>query len=318
MLQPGKINRLPIVEIVSEGCYFDTSIAVGANNSVWGKTESQRLFLPRSQMPATNVSARLEHSSDAASDQCAQLSVGDKLDVFVYTNADGEFVATTSQPKAVVGECAYLTVLCVNDHGAFLDWGLPKDLLLPFGEQAYPVVEGKRYVVYVYLDEQTNRVACSTKLHHHLPEAYMPPSSGSLSSAKLKPYQAVDLLIAAKSDLGYKAVVNGEYLGLIFHQDLGHPLRFGEHMKGWVKAIRPDGKIDLSVNALDAKSRGELAERILDYLKESGGRANLSDKSSPQEIFRVFKVSKKNFKRALSTLYKERLIRIETSFIELV
>ena len=282
MLQPGKINRLPIVEIVPEGCYLKAGVAAGANSSVWGRAEPQRLFLPRSQMPAANFPVPLKDSSDSHADQCAPLSVGDELDVFVYTDTDEQFVATTNKPKAVVGECAYLTVICVNDHGAFLDWGLPKDLLLPFGEQAYPVIEGKRYVVYVYLDQQSNRVACSTKLHHHLSETYVPPALHSVSNAQLKPYQAVDLLIAAKSDLGYKAVVNGEYLGLIFHRDLGHPLRFGEHMKGWVKTIRPDGKIDLSVNALDAQSRGELAERILDYLKESGGRANLSDKSPPQ------------------------------------
>lgn len=318
MLQPGKINRLPIVEIVPEGCFLEAAIAAGTNSSVWGRAEPQRLFLPRSQMSAANSTAGPEDFSGSHADQCVSFSVGDELDVFVYTNADEQFVVTTSKPKAMVGECAYLTVISVNDYGAFLDWGLPKDLLLPFGEQAYPVVEGKRYVVYVYLDEESNRVACSTKLHHYLSDTYMPSSANAVASAQLKPYQAVDLLIAAKSDLGYKAVVNGEYLGLVFHQDLGHPLRFGEHMKGWVKAIRPDGKIDLSVNALDAQSRGELAEQILDYLKESGGRANLSDKSPPQEIFRIFRVSKKNFKRALSSLYKERLIRIEASFIELV
>lgn len=212
-----------------------------------------------------------------------------------------------SAPLAQIGECAYLEVLEVGPYGAFLDWGLRKNLLLPHSEQAYPVKEGRRYVVFVYMDEQTDRPVCSTKLHHHLPE----------TSLWLKPGQEVELLIAAKSPLGYKAVIDGNCLGLIYEQELSQPLQFGERMRGWVKAIRDDGKIDLSINNLTPAARDELSQRILDKLKERGGRLPLSDKSSAEDIHAVFKVSKSNYKSAIGGLKKQGLIRIDPGYIEL-
>lgn len=240
-------------------------------------------------------------------DAPSNLEKGDIVNAFVYMDASNNVAATLATPKVGVGQCAYLQVLSINDHGAFLDWGLPKDLLLPFAEQAYPVKEGQSYVVYVFTDA-TDRIVATTQLHHHLNE----------DDDGLAEGEAVDLLISGKSDLGFKAVVNGEQLGLIYHSELSQPLRFGAQMKGWVKQIRDDGKIDLSINMLDDQTRDALEARILRKLKDADGRLMISDKSPPDVIFSVFKVSKKNYKRALSSLYKQRKINIESRYIELV
>lgn len=233
------------------------------------------------------------------------LSKGDVITVFVYRDSADRITATAATPNINIGECAHLKVVAEGEFGAFLDWGLPKDLLLPFAEQAYPVREGASYVVYAYLDN-SGRIVASTFLHHHLEEI----------NDTLKAGDSVDLLIATKSELGFKAVINNQYLGLIYHDELSQPLRFGTRIKGWVKEIREDGKIDLSINTLDKKTRDQLETRILRELHQSGGRIEISDKSSPEVIFNVFKVSKKNFKRAISSLYKQRLILIESHHIE--
>jgi uncharacterized protein len=239
----------------------------------------------------------------------AGAKIGDQIEVFLHLDSQGQIIATTSRPTVQVGQCAFLKVVSTSPFGAFLDWGLAKDLLLPNSEQAYPVRVGKSYVVYAYLDESTGRVACTTQLHHYLEEE---------SNHWMKKGQAVELLIAAKSDLGFKAVVDGTHIGLIFHNELSQPLQFGEKMKGWIKNIREDGRLDLSINTLDSESRDVLSADILARLKESGGRLELSDKSSSEEIFQIFRVSKKNFKRAISGLYKQRLIKIEPTYIELI
>jgi predicted RNA-binding protein (virulence factor B family) len=235
------------------------------------------------------------------------IKVGDKVEVFIYRSTLDNVVATLVPAYAKVGECANLEVVADEEHGAFLDWGLPKDLFLPHSEQAYYVDEGNYCVVYVYFDKQGRPVA-STKLHKFLDEG----------QGNLEVGQQVDLLIADKTDLGYKAVLNNKHLGLIYHGELSHPLDLGSEMKGWVKKIREDGKINLNINALDAETRDELGTDILKQLKQEGGRINISDKSSPEEIFNRFKVSKKNFKRAIGSLYKQRLIKISPRFIELV
>lgn len=247
----------------------------------------------------------LEYGDLHLRDTPKNVSKGDVVTAFLYKDASDRITATAAIPKISVGECAYLQVVAEGEFGAFLDWGLPKDLLLPFAEQAYPVREGASYVVYAYLDN-SDRMVASTFLHHHLDEQH----------GDLKTGDAVNLLIAGKSDLGFKAVINNQYLGLIYHDELSQPLRFGTKIKGWVKAIREDGKIDLSINTLDKKTRDQLETRILRELHQSGGRIEISDKSSPEVIFNVFKVSKKNFKRALSSLYKQRLIIIEPNFIQ--
>ncbi|MFT5421196.1 MAG: putative RNA-binding protein (virulence factor B family) [Candidatus Endobugula sp.] len=246
----------------------------------------------------------LEYGALTLRDAPANLSKGDIITAFVYRDASERITATAAKPLIQVGQCAYLKVVEEGEFGAFLDWGLPKNLLLPYAEQAYPIREGASYVVYAYLDN-SDRMAASTLLHHHLDEDH----------GELKAGDAVDLLIAAKSELGFKAVINNKQLGLIYHDELSQPLRFGMRIKGWVKAIREDGKIDLSINSLDQKTRDQLEMRILKELHHSDGRIEISDKSSPEIIFNVFKVSKKNFKRALGSLYKQRLITIESDHI---
>lgn len=241
-------------------------------------------------------------------EETRDVEVGDYLEVFLYLDSQDQLVATLSTPTIQVGQCASLKILSTGNFGAFLDWGLPKDLLLPHSEQAYPVREGGSCVAYAHLDEATGRVVASTVLHRYLQEE---------ADLWMKKGQSVDLLIAAKSELGYKAVINGTHLGLIYHEELSQPLRFGESMKGWIKSIREDGRIDLSINTLDQDTRDQLCDEILTQLKLADGRLELSDKSSPEEIFKRFRVSKKNFKRAISSLYKQRLIKIEPKHIEL-
>ena len=248
-----------------------------------------------------------EHGLLPLRDAPASLTKGDRISAFMYRDSADRIMVTAASPKARLGECAYLKVVSEGEYGAFLDWGLPKDLLLPFAEQAYPVRVGQSYVVYLYTDN-SGRTVATTFLHHYLEEDH----------GTLKKGDAVNLLIAGKSDLGFKAVINNQQLGLIYHDDLSQPLRFGLEIKGWVKAIRSDGKVDLSINSLDDKARDQLEMRILKQLHQSGGRIDISDKSSPEVIFNVFKVSKKNFKRALGSLYKQRLINIEPTYIQRV
>jgi predicted RNA-binding protein (virulence factor B family) len=235
------------------------------------------------------------------------LKIGDVIEVFLHRDATNKILATLASNQVNINECALLKVVSVGKYGAFLDWGMPKDLLLPHSEQAYPVREGGSYVVYVVQDN-SDRLIASTMLHKYLEE----------DGLDLRKGDAVDLMIAAESDLGFKAAINNQQLGLIYHSDLSQPLKFGSRMKGWIKNIREDGKIDLSINMLDDKARDQLEMRILKMLQQQSGKIEFSDKSSPEAIFAVFKVSKKNFKRALGSLYKQKLIIISPSHVELI
>jgi len=234
------------------------------------------------------------------------VEIGDDVWAFVYPDSSDELVATMAQAYAQVGEFAYLEVVSNGDRGTFLDWGLPKNLILPFSEQLGRIREGRFCFVYIYQDAKERPIA-SMKIHKHLEEDY----------CDLEINEAVDLIIASESDLGFTAVINNEQLGLIYHDELSSSLLIGEKMKGWVKNIREDGKIDLNINKLDNETRDNLEETIITQLKENNGRINVSDKSTPELINARFNVSKGNFKRALSSLYKKHLISISPEFIEL-
>lgn len=236
------------------------------------------------------------------------MAIGDELEVFVYLDSDDCIIATTLKPRVMVGECALLKVTDVNAAGAFLDWGLPKDLLVSYNEQHKPMEIGRSYVVTVYLDSYTNRITASSKLSHHLQER----ASG------LKIHQQVDLLICGRSDMGYKAVINQTHLGLIFRDDAFRPLSYGETLQGYIKHIRPDRKIDLSLQLQSHKGKDELAEKILAHLAANHGVSTLTDKSDPEAIYRQYHVSKGKYKNALSTLYKQRKILITEEQITLV
>jgi len=234
--------------------------------------------------------------------------IGDWLDVFLYFDSDDLLIATTEKPKVQVGDCEMLTVVDINHAGAFMDWGLPKDLLVPYNEQQKPMEVGYSYVVHVFHDQNSDRIAASTKLNHHLDE----------ETVWLKPRQQVNLLIAGRTDLGYKAVIDNKYLGLIFRADAFRPLKIGERLPGFVKNIRADGKIDLVISQSTLQGDHDLGEQIIRHLQEMGGESQVSDKSDPEEIYRLFKVSKKKYKQALGTLYKSKRILIEPGKVKLI
>lgn len=272
----GRTNRLQVVKQVEFGVYLD------------GEHLGQ-ILLPNRYLP----------------ERC---QVGDWLEVFLYLDSDDLLIATTLKPKAQVGECAYLKVTDVNNAGAFLDWGLPKDLLVPFSEQHKPMEVGKSYVVCLYLDTNSDRIVASSKLSRHLQE----------KNLYLRPQQPVDLLICGRSDMGYKAVVDNTYLGLIFKDEAFKPLRYGQRLQGFVKEIRDDKKINLSLQPPAAAGRDALSDQILEHLRRNNGVSNLTDKCAPEDIYKTFNVSKSNYRKALGKLFKERKIMIEPDRVTLL
>lgn len=232
--------------------------------------------------------------------------VGDVLDVFVYFDSDDKIIATTVRPYAKLGSVAFLKVLDVNPVGAFLDWGLDKDLLVPKPEQYRPMEKGKSYIVYLKQDNQ-GRIIASSKIDYFLDK----------TAANFKLGEEVSLLIAESTPLGRKVIINNSHWGLIHVGDIFQTLIYGKKIKGFIKKVREDGKIDVTLRQIGQNSINELAQLILSKLEQSGGFLALHDKSSPAEIQQIFSESKKNFKSALGQLYKRGLIDIETNGIRL-
>tara|TARA_R110001599_G_scaffold3534_2_gene19488 strand:+ start:246 stop:1085 length:840 start_codon:yes stop_codon:yes gene_type:complete len=234
--------------------------------------------------------------------------IGDPINVFIYLDSEDRYIATTQTPKAQVGEVAYLKCIAVNPTGAFFDWGLPKDLLVPFSEQHKPLKEDTNYLVFLYSDEESHRIAGSTKLNKYIernPEGY---TQG----------QAVTLYINEKTDIGYSAIIDHKDWGVLFYSDVVKPLKIGQKTSGFIKRIRDDGKIDLSLQAPGFAKIDTLADKILSLLQKNGGFLALSDKSPPENIYDQLSVSKKSYKTAIGTLYKKKLIRIEPEGIHLI
>ncbi len=232
--------------------------------------------------------------------------IGDTLKVFIYTGSDGELLATRKKPLVQMEGVAWLKVISVGKAGAFLDWGLPKDLLVPFAEQDYELDENRYCLVRVYLDEQ-NRITASTYLNHYLSD----------EAHYLKEGDQVSLIIANKTDLGYKAVVNENYWGVLYHNEVFQDLKEGQKITGYIKKIRDDKKIDLSLNKSGYTHIAPLTEQIIQRLQENDGHLEMSDKSSPEIINAAFGVSKKVFKQAIGSLYKERKITMTKTSISL-
>jgi len=232
---------------------------------------------------------------------------GDTLRVFVYTDSEDRPVATTLKPKAVVGEVAYLMAKETTPIGCFMDWGLEKDLLIPRSEQQVKMKAGRRYVVKVLLDPRTNRVFGSTRIARHCIKA----------TGALRVGQQVRLMIIQFSQLGTLAVVDDQYLGMIYHSDTFEMLKVGSRRPGYVRKIRSDGKIDLALKKPGPVSLPDSARRIMEALQKADGFLACHDKSSPQEITALFQMSKKEFKRAIGGLYKKRLIKITARGIHL-
>lgn len=239
-----------------------------------------------------------------------EMQSGAKVDVFIYNDSEDRLVATTEQPYAKAGEFAYLEVVSVHPNtGAFLDWGLSKDLLLPYREQGnLRFREGDGAIVAVYVDEYTNRVVASTRLHNHLPPE-KPPYA---------PNDAVQVIIYGDSPLGYKAIVDKRYRGLLYHEENSDQLEPGDQFTGYIRKVHSDGKIDLRRDPAGYSRVDAISARILHELNAAGGHLSFNDKSSPEAIRTTFDTSKKAFKQALGRLYKARRILIEESGIRLV
>ena len=226
---------------------------------------------------------------------------GGKIDVFVYRDSEDRLVATTEVPSAIVGEFALLRVASVHPKiGAFLDWGLQKDLLLPIAEQSRRLRAGEWVLVRVLLDSKTDRILASTRLSRWL----------NLSPPTYAGGEAVRLLIEGETPLGFNAIVNEAHTGLLYHSDLAGPLTVGQRLDGFVRRVRPDGKIDLALDRAGYRRVGPLTEQIMEELKAEGGHLPYHDKSSPEEIRAAFGVSKKAFKQAVGALYRDRRIHL--------
>jgi len=236
------------------------------------------------------------------------LSVGDSVDVFLYLDSEDRPVATTQRPKAKVAEFAYLKVLAITEIGAFLDWGLDKDLLVPFAEQHRNMEVDHSYLVYLYLDQRDGRIVASSKIDKFLDDD---------RPHDFRPQQQVNLIIANTTELGFKAIVNNSHWGVLYENDVFQRLSFGQYKKGFIKKIRDDGKIDLSLQG-GQETRDKYAKIILQYLNKQNGFAPVHDKSDPQLISRLFGMSKKAFKKAIGGLYKQRVITIEKDGIRLI
>jgi len=236
------------------------------------------------------------------------LAPGDELPVFLYQDSEGRLIVTTQVPKVQVGEFAYLKVVANTDYGSFLDWGLDKDLLAPFGEQHVPMQVDRSYLVYVYLNNADGRITASSKIEKFLDDQ---------APHNFTPGQPVDLIIANSTELGFKAIINHSHWGLLYKDEVHERLSFGQSRRGFIKFVRPDGKIDLALR-VEQETRDQYTLSVLDYLKRHDGFAAVHDKTDPAVIQKLFSMSKKTFKKVIGGLYKQRIIEIQDDGIRLI
>lgn len=232
---------------------------------------------------------------------------GDELDVFIYLDQDERPVATTERPLAKEGDFACLRVAWVNEYGAFLDWGLIKDLFCPFREQKRRMMKGLRYVVYVTIDEESYRMMATAKVERYF----------STEPPQYRHGDEVDLLVWQKTELGFKVIIDNKYPGLVYENQVFRHITTGDRLKGYIDMVRLDGKIDVMLQPTGRRMTEEFSETLLNYLHENNGRCTLGDKSPAELIADTFKVSKKTFKKAIGDLYKRRLITISDDGIRL-
>lgn len=275
MVSVGRFNELTVKKSVDFGFYLDAE-------------QLGEILLPKKYAPK-------------------DLSINDKINVFIYFDSEDRPIATTQIPFTQVGEYACLKIVSVAPFGAFADWGLLKDLLIPENEQNEKIKTGKSYVVYTYIDKMTGRIVATTKFERNLDK----------TEPNYQNNQKVDLLVYRKTDLGYKAIIDEAHTGVLYFNELLEDLTIGQRLTGYVKKVRDDGKIDLSVQKMGYEKIDEISQKILDVLKSKGGKIAVSDKSSPEEIFKLFKESKKTYKKAVGNLYKHKYIIIGDGFIEL-
>lgn len=275
-MEIGKYNTLSVIKEVDFGVYLDGG-------------DGLEILLPTRYVPAS-------------------CKAGDEVEVFIYHDNEGRLIATTARPHATVGEFAWMKVREVSDAGAFLDWGLMKDLLVPYREQKMEMKAGRSYLVYVYLDFITRRIVASARIDKFLDN--IPPV--------YEPKQEVGLLVADETDIGYKVIINNLHWGLIYHNEVFRTLAKGERLKGYIKTIREDEKIDVSLFPLGYEKVDGIAQQVYNVLRQNNGYLPVHDKSDADEIYALFACSKKSFKKAIGALYKQQLIILEDDGIRLV
>jgi predicted RNA-binding protein (virulence factor B family) len=275
MLHAGKYHTLRVLKLVDFGAYLDG--------------RGSELLLPKRFLPAG-------------------LKQGDEIRVFVYHDSENRLIATTQHPKGIVGEVVMLEVVSVTPQGAFLDWGLMKDLFIALSQQRERLRKGQRIPVMIYLDKQTGRVAATQKFSQYL----------SNEEIHLKEMDQVDLFIHRRTDLGFEVIINNRYTGLMHYDDVYQELQIGDKVKGYIKTIRPDNKIDVMPGMPGYSKVENETDKILRLLRENGGSLSYHDKSDPAEVRAFFGMSKKTFKMALGALYKQRLISLENEGIHLL
>lgn len=275
MIKIGKYNDLRIVAKNSDGL----SLSDG----------TREVLLPYSDVPKN-------------------AELGENIKVFVFVNKEGNTIATTQKALAQVNDFAFLTVVDVNEDGAFLDLGIGKDIYVPTREQKRTMQKGDSYAVHIYLDETNQRMLASSRLDKFIEEDDFDFDEGD----------EVSLLITEKTDLGYNAIIENRYIGLLYHNELFANLKLGERRKGWIKKVRVEGKIDLTLQPTGYGHILDTKDVIVEALRENGGKIVLGDKSSPEEIYNRFQISKSAFKKAIGGLYKERIITISDTEIKIV
>ena len=276
MLQLGQFNLLVVTDIRANGVMLDGG-------------QSRQVFMPLKPGDKT-------------------YTPGEQVEVFVYLDSDGALAATTSKPLVEMGQVAWLEVVEANQTGAFVDWGLPKDLFIPFAEQQYVLHKGQRALVKVYLDNQ-NRIAGSTRIDHWIED----------NASGLQVGDKVSLVIADKTEMGFKAVINHRCWGLLYNNELFQRITKGQVIDGYVKQVRADNKVDLTLNK-PGFSKGKIeqvSQQIIDELRAHNGHLALTDKSPPEDIYQTFGVSKKIFKQALGALYKQRRVSLASDGVRL-
>lgn len=272
----GQINTLEILRETDHGAYLVDE-------------ENNEVLLPNRYVPES-------------------FKIWDKIDVFVYLDNEERLVATTDVPYIMLGDFALLRCSQVTDYGAFLDWGLVKELFCPFKEQAFKMKPGGWYLVHCYLDEKTERLAASSKTNRFL-------SNKELS---VNQFDEVDVIASHPSDIGWNVIVNKQHLGLIYKDNIFQDISVGDKLKGIVKKIRPGNKLDISLGQIGYRNIEPNAKLILDALEDNGGFLELTDKSDPELIKDMLQMSKKSFKKAIGTLYKQRQVELKPDGVYLV
>lgn len=274
-IELGKYNNLEIIKEVDFGVYLDGG-------------EAGEILMPTKYVPENH-------------------KPGDVVKAFVYLDNSERLIATTEKAAAQVGDFAYLEVAWTNKYGAFLSWGVLKDLFVPFREQKIKMEKGKKYLVYIYIDKETYRIVASAKTDKFISDEKPEYQSGD----------EVDIMIWQKTDLGIKAIVDNKYQGLIYQNETFRSLKTGDRTKAYIKQVRSDGKIDLMLQKPGFEFAEDFSKNILDYLKANNGFSEFNDKSSAEDIYSTFGVSKKVFKKAIGHLYKNHLITISEKGLKL-